>query len=64
MTFLKRLKMTQKRNLHNKTRLPYYQNSPPFHFIAIDFIKICHKSSKFQKIGKIGYFDTLFTVMK
>ena len=49
MSFSRWLKMTEKRNLHNKSRLLYYQNSPPFHFIAIYFLKICHKSSKFQE---------------
>ena len=53
MCFSRWLKMTQKRNLHFKTRLLYYQNSPPFHFIAINFIKICHKCSKFQKNWKM-----------
>ena len=54
MCFSRWLKMTEIRNLHNKTRLLYYRNSPPFHFIAIDLIKTCHKSSKFQNSWKIG----------
>ena len=54
MCFSRWLKKTEIRNLHNKTRLLYYRNSPPFHFIAINLIKICHKSSKFQNSWKIG----------
>ena len=48
MSFSRQLKMPEKRNLHNKTRLFYYQYIPPFRFIANNFIKICHKGSKFQ----------------
>ena len=54
MSFSSCLKMTENRNLHNKTRLHFYQNSPPFYSIAINFIKICHKCSKFHKIWKNG----------
>ena len=54
MSFSSCLKMTENRNLHNKTRLQFNQNSPPFHSLAINFIKICHKCSKFHKIWKKG----------
>ena len=53
MSFSRQLKMPEKRNLHNKTRLFYYQYIPPFRFIANNFIKICHKCSKFQNSWKI-----------
>ena len=53
MSFSRQLKMPEKRNLHNKTRLFYYQYIPPFRFIANNFIKICHKGSKFQNSWKI-----------
>ena len=51
MSFSRWLKMTEKRNLHNKTRLLYYQNHPPFQFIAIDFIKIFNKCSDLTHVG-------------
>ena len=53
MSFSRQLKMPEKRNLHNKTRLFYYQYIPPFRFVANYFIKICHKCSKFQNSWKI-----------
>ena len=53
MSFSRWLKMTENRNLHNKTRLLYYQDHPQFHFIAINFIKIYHKCSKSQKSWKM-----------
>ena len=47
------VKMTEIQIAHNKIRLLYYLNSPPFHFIAINFIKIYHKCSKSQKSWKM-----------
>ena len=43
--------MTEKQNLHNKTRLLYYQDHPPFHFIAINFLKIFNKCSNLTHVG-------------
>ena len=55
MSFSRWLKMTEKRNLHNKTRLLYYQNLPPFHFIAKNPIKIFNKCSKLDQCGITGF---------
>ena len=51
MCFSRCLKMTEKRNLHYKTRLFCYQNLPPFHFIAINPVKIFNKCSNLTNVG-------------
>ena len=51
MPFSRRLKMIEKRNLLVKTMLNYYQDHPPFHFIAFNFIKIFNKCSNLTHVG-------------
>ena len=51
MCFSRCLKMTEKRNLHYKTRLFCYQNLPPFHFIAINPVKFFNKCSNLTNVG-------------
>ena len=51
MSFSRWFKITEKLNLHYKTRLLYYQDLPPFHFIAINPKKIVQQVLKLDQFG-------------
>ena len=55
MSFSRWFKITEKLNLHYKTRLLYYQDLPPFHFIAINPEKIFNKCSNLTNLASQGF---------